>query len=653
MAKPLDDEEIYDVVIVGAGMVGGILSKELLAKGHRVLILEVGADQGDDWQTYRAYLDQFYLTLAKTPNSPYPDLPTAPLPSVLDITSVHGTAPDVNGYFVQRGPMPFGSNYLRAYGGTTLHWLGTSLRMLPADFETASRFGQGVDWPIGYQDLRPYYEKAEWEVGVSGEVEEQTPEALGIHVSRPGDGEGYFAKGYHYPMHAIPCSYSDRYVAEGANGTPVATGDEAGAEVVAIKVSNTPQGRNSVPRAPAVPGGTFCVAGVEVAPFQPRGATGSFAFLGQRCEGNSACIPICPIQAKYNAMKTPADARALAVTAAKADAPPSPAKTAVSVADIEKRFRIRTQAIASRVELDADNRVSGIVYKSYLFPGVPQYELRRAQGKVYVLAGGAIENSTLALASGLCPSSQELGRNLMDHPYMMAWGLARAPIGAFRGPGSTAGIECFRDGAFRNRKAAFRLELGNSGWDFAAGAPYSDVSRLVAEDNLFGPELRRKLYHTVQRQVRIGVLVEQMPHASNKVTIDPAFRDAMGEFRPVISYDISEYSRAGLALGHEACMQVFQRLGVQNHTAYNPSDNGYLTHDGKGYTVFGAGHLVGTHRIGLSPRTSVTRTDMRTHDHDNLWMVGCGSMPTAATSNPTMTMAALAFQAAEAIDRAL
>jgi choline dehydrogenase-like flavoprotein len=353
-------------------------------------------------------------------------------------------------------------------------------------------------------------------------------------------------------------------------------------------------------------------------------------------------------------MKTLADARALAENAAKRQTRPGEMKSSEArVADIEKNFKIRTQAIASRVELNADNRVSGIVYKSYLFPGVPQYELRRARGTIYVLAGGAIENSTLALASGLCRSSQELGRNLMDHPYMMAWGLARDPIGAFRGPLSTSGIESFRDGAFRDQKAAFRLEIGNTGWDFAAGAPYSNVKDLVEKDNLFGPELRQKLYHDVQRQVRIGVLVEQLPDAANKVSIDPAYVDAMGEFRPVISYDLSDYSRAGLALGYDACMQVFQRLGIKNYTSYNPSDNGYLTYDGSGYTVFGAGHLVGTHRIGNNPKTSVTRTDMRTHDHDNLWMVGCGSMPTAATSNPTLTMAAMAFQAAEAIDRAL
>jgi choline dehydrogenase-like flavoprotein len=127
----------------------------------------------------------------------------------------------------------------------------------------------------------------------------------------------------------------------------------------------------------------------------------------------------------------------------------------------------------------------------------------------------------------------------------------------------------------------------------------------------------------------------------------------MGEYRPVISYDLDDYSRAGLATAYDTCTQIFQRLGIRNHTAYNPSDAGYFTYDGRGYTFFGAGHLVGTHRIGTHPRNSVTNDVMRTWDHDNLWMVGAGSMPTIATSNPTLTMSAMAYRASRAISDAV
>ncbi|KUJ81213.1 GMC family oxidoreductase [Ruegeria profundi] len=623
-----DDERCYDVVIVGAGFAGGILAKELVSEGHSVLILEAGEDHGKTWETYRSYLDQYYLSLAKTPNSPYPNLPTLPSPSVLDITAVRGTEPDTNGYFVQRGPLPFGSNYLMAYGGTSLHWLGTSLRMMPADFEMQSRFGLGVDWPFKYDDLKKDYERAEWEIGVSADAVEQTPKALGIKTSGPKDSNDYFAKDYDYPMHSIPSSYVDEFFAR-ADGMAIEVGEDA-SDTVHLKVSRTPQGRNSTPRSPK--NGQGIPVGDEVRKqFQPRGATGPFAYMGQRCEGNSSCIPICPIQAKYNAMKTLEDANHIG----------------------KSLMETITQAIASKVELDENGRVSGITYKKYPFPGVPQYELRRARGKHYVLAGGAVENVTLALASGICKSSDELGRNLMDHPYMMTWGAAPEPVGPFRGPGSTSSYANFRDGGFRDKTAAFRLEIGNWGWNFAAGSPNSDVARLVEQENLYGSALRDKLYHDVQRQVRLGTLVEQLPRSTNRITIDPAYRTPMGEYRPVISYDLDDYSRAGLAAAYEACVRIFQRLGIKNHTAYSPSDAGYFTYEGKGYTFFGAGHLVGTHRIGTHKSNSVTNDQMRSWDHDNLWLVGAGSMPTIATSNPTLTLSAMVYRAARAITAAV
>src|SRR5437867_13436032 len=54
-------------------------------------------------------------------------------------------------------------------GGGTLTWLGVMPRFHPEDFKTKSTEGVGEDWPIGYEDLRPYYSREEREFGVAGE----------------------------------------------------------------------------------------------------------------------------------------------------------------------------------------------------------------------------------------------------------------------------------------------------------------------------------------------------------------------------------------------------------------------------------------------------------------------------------------------------
>ena len=605
------DDKDWDVIIVGAGISGALMAKYAAAQGHRVLILEAGANDGEKAETYRGYVDTYQLNPVKTPNSPYPQNPNAPSPEVTDVTPIHGANPDTVGYFVQNGPAPFRSNYLRATGGTMMHWLGTALRMQPNDFKTRTLFDKGVDWPLDYKDLEPYYERAEWEIGVAGDKDSNAFNGI------------TFKKSYDFPMEPIPMSYSDNYYARNLDGMSftLSNGEQRTAKVV-----GTPQGRNSTPRE-----GTYRVGGKKAGPYAAAGSTGPYAFMGQRCEGNSACVPICPIQAKYNPLKTLQQAK-------------QQAKANQGVVEM------RAQCVVSKIHTDENGKVRSVTFKEYDFPGAPVYKMRRATAKAYVLATNAIENAKLALASDLCQSSDQLGRNLMDHPYTMFWGRAPERVGPFRGPGSTASIPFMRDGKFRTEKAAVRLELANWGWNFAAGAPYSDVAKLVEEENLFGPELRRRLFDEVQHQVRIGIMPEQTPSASNRVTIDPAYRDMMGEYRPVINYNVDDYSRAGIVQALDLCNQMFQRMGVENKTTFDTNDPGYLTWGGQGFVYYGAGHLAGTHRIGTNKNESVTDLGGRCWDHQNLWMVGCGSMPTIATSNPTLTMTALALMAAESLN---
>ena len=62
-----------------------------------------------------------------------------------------------------------------------------------------------------------------------------------------------------------------------------------------------------------------------------------------------------------------------------------------------------------------------------------------------------------------------------------------------------------------------------------------------------------------------------------------------------------------------------------------------------------ASHLMGAHRMGGDPQTSVVEATQRTHDHPNLWLAGAGSFVTASWANPTLTIVALAIRTADAL----
>ena len=590
MTAGLGDDSRYDVVIVGAGVNGALIAKRLTHAGLRVLVLEAGPATAWSFDDYTAHLNHFFEASGKNPESAWPPAGNAPQPDTADMRSG-------DGYFVQLGPDKYGSSYTRLLGGSTLHWLGVCLRMLPEDFELRTRYGVGRDWPIGYADLEPYYREAEWEIGVSADVADQSH--LGVE----------FAGGYDYPMRALPPSYSDQVLAAAVDGMKVSLGGQS----FALRVRGYPAGRNSIPRDGYQPAGAV----------DERGAGQALARdLGQRCAGNTACTPICPIQAKYNAQKSLAQAD-------------------------QDNLTVIAQAVAAKVVVDpVSGAVQGIEYQLYEDPGSPRHERRTARARAYVLAAHAVENAKLMLASGLGGDSP-VGQGLMDHPALYAWGLSPIPVGAYRGPLSTAGIDDLRGGAFRAQHAAFRFDIGNDGWRATTGAPDSTVAAAVTGQGLYGARLRGYLEETLPRHVRFSLAVEQLPSPANRVTIDPRYTDPLGNPRPVISYHIDDYTLAGMAAATGVAQQVFSQAGIEDRTdpasaAWFPS----VAYDGQVFHYHGMGHFAGTHAMGGSAADSVVDADQRSWAHRNLFVVGSGSFPTMGTSNPTLTMAALSLRTA-------
>ena len=602
----------FDVVIVGSGIAGALMAQELGEAGKRVLILEAGAGLTDSREDY---LHNFYMAFDKVPESPYPpshladpDRVNAPRAGIMDLLeSLYGRNPRTS-YLIQKGPIPFTSVYERLSGGSTWHWMGTSIRMLPTDFKARTEYGVGRDWPLAYADIEPWYRKVEDAIGVAAEIQE-SPDGIG-NQDVLEKLLGLEFGDHQFPMQRITPSLLDQQIASKVNYSALPGFENY------VQVTSTPAARNS------------------------RYRDGRPA-----CMGNANCVPICPIQAKYDATVT--------------------LRKALATGHVE----LWAHHVVDRLEIGKDGAVKGVHFCEYEREGEPQNSCGYVSGEVVVLAANAIENAKVLLNStseaypnGVANSSDQVGRNLMDQPAHVAWGLMPDPVWPWRAPNSTAGIETLRDGAFRKDHAAFRIEIGNLGWTWPLVEPYTsvydfihgtNVSQLNPEkETLYGTVLRDRLCALLSRQFRLAFVMEQPSTNGNRVTVSRHYRDNLGIPRPEVFYDLDDYTKEGFVAARRVADFLFDRLGVAAHERFQEPTSRSLApfyYKGARYETRGTGHIMGTHIMGDDPADSVVDKDQRAWDHPNLYVVGSGSFPSAGSANPTLTLAALTLKSAEHI----
>ncbi|MEH6628072.1 MAG: GMC family oxidoreductase [Motiliproteus sp.] len=165
----MTDEVDVDVVIVGAGAGGSAAAWSLSKSGLRVLILESGPfyDPSRDYQTNTQQWEHNSFPHKSPGPAPYSFAPMQRLnPKWQHLRSWD----KVRGLMTGNQQRRFGWRYhhVRGVGGSTLAFSGEAHRMNPDGMNMLSRYGVAADWPVSYDDLAPYYQQAEYQMGVSG-----------------------------------------------------------------------------------------------------------------------------------------------------------------------------------------------------------------------------------------------------------------------------------------------------------------------------------------------------------------------------------------------------------------------------------------------------------------------------------------------------
>ncbi len=188
-------KETYDAIVVGSGVSGGWAAKELAQKGLKTLVLERGrAQEHGDYPTEHKNIWELPHRGRMTPEEIEKDYPVQRRSGTIGESTKHFHVKDSEHPYVEDKPFIWVQG--DQVGGRSLIWGRGVPRWSPMDFEAPAKDGVGIDWPIRYDDIAPWYDYVERFIGVNGEPMNSPAIKDGI-FQKPMElnaGEKYFRK---------------------------------------------------------------------------------------------------------------------------------------------------------------------------------------------------------------------------------------------------------------------------------------------------------------------------------------------------------------------------------------------------------------------------------------------------------------------------
>jgi choline dehydrogenase-like flavoprotein len=551
----------FDAIVVGSGMSGGWSAKELTQRGLKVLVLERGPEIVPD----RDYTDR--IPPWERPNldrinqdelaEHYPKQYGGVAYAIKETTKHFWVKDDEHPYEEADGTS---YDWLRGYhtGGRSIMWSRQTYRLGPQDFEANLREGIGVDWPVRYQDLVPWYEHVERFAGIAGSAEglPQLPDSV------------------FQPAFALTCAE----------------------EAFKARVEAAFPGRNVIPAR---------VAHLTAATEEQRD-------LGRtNCQVRNRCEHGCIYRAYFSSLNA-----------------------TLPAAQRTGNLTMVHNAIVQSVDYDpSTRRVTGVRVVD-----AETLERRTYTSRVVFLNASTIASAMILLQSasdafpnGLANSSDQVGRNLVDH---ISGGGASGLISGFEnktvfGRRPSGGIYIPRYANVTETDKPYLRGFGYQGGSSPAGNTSGQTAGI-------GRALKESHRAPGPWRINIGAFGEQLPNPENRVTLHPSRRDQWGNPLAVFHVTYSDNERIMMEEARKDAVAMLEAAGCTDIR----SPEAELTKPGNRI------HEMGSARMGRDPRTSVLNAWCQAHDVDNLFVTDGSFMASSACQNPSLTYMAFSARAA-------